>query len=275
MSGEAAWDPTFAGRSPVFAPLSVAAAHLRTKSDWPEAGELNSLINGNALRHANALGLPIRFIPQGSAEVGRDYELGVYRTGCVPTRPRNWHDLLNALVWVTFPAAKAALNARHAEARKTRLAGTNRGAVEDALTGFDESGIAVACADPVLARLLLDFRWKELFWVRRQEVLARMRFTVFGHGLYEKALRPFVGMTGKGILVPVHDGFFARPLDEQTQELDQALAALIRSPESLASPRELAPIPLLGVPGWWAPNQDPDFYDDSGYFRSGRRGARP
>lgn len=274
MSGEAAWDPTFVGRSPVFAPLSVAAADLRTKTDWPEAGELNSLINGNAPGPANALGLPIRFIPQGSAEVGRDYELGVYRTGCVPTRPRNWHDLLNALVWVTFPAAKAALNARHAEARKRRLAGTNRGAVEDALTGFDESGIAVACADPVLAQLLLDFRWKELFWVRRQEVLARMRFIVFGHGLYEKALRPFVGMTGKGILIPVDDAFLSKPPAEQIREMDGKLAALIRGRDSLASPRELAPVPLLGVPGWWAPSQDPNFYDDSGYFRPGRRAGR-
>jgi len=275
MSGETVWDPSFAVRSPIFAPLAAAAAGLRTRTEWPDAGDLDSLLHGNAPRHANALGLPIRFIAQGSAEDGSDYELGIYRTGRIPTRPRSWHDLLNALVWVTFPAAKAALNARHAEARRGRLAGTNRGAAEDALTGFDESGIAVACADPALAELLLDFRWKELFWVRRRQVLASMRFMVFGHGLYEKSLRPFVGLTGKGILIPVHDAFFLKTPGEQIREMDGKLAALIRAQDSLASPRQLAPIPLLGVPGWWAPNEKPDFYDDTGYFRPGRRGARP
>lgn len=29
----------------------------------------------------------------------------------------------------------------------------------------------------------------------------RMRFYLFGHALYEKALRPFVGVTGRGILL--------------------------------------------------------------------------
>jgi len=41
------------------------------------------------------------------------YEPRCYLKGEVPTRAHNWHDLFNALVWLTFPATKAVINARH------------------------------------------------------------------------------------------------------------------------------------------------------------------
>jgi hypothetical protein len=37
------------------------------------------------------------------------------------------------------------------------------------------------------------------------------------------------------------------------------------------TPRQLAPLPILGVPHFWAENAVPDFYEDSYVFRSGRR----
>jgi hypothetical protein len=27
------------------------------------------------------------------------------------------------------------------------------------------------------------------------------------------------------------------------------------------------PLPVLGIPGWWAPNENPGFYDDTQVFR--------
>ena len=36
-------------------------------------------------------------------------------------------------------------------------------------------------------------------------------------------------------------------------------------------PRKLSPLPILGVPHFWADNAHPKFYDDSQVFRSGRR----
>jgi hypothetical protein len=30
-------------------------------------------------------------------------------------------------------------------------------------------------------------------------------------------------------------------------------------------------LPLLGVPGWWAGNEEESFYDNAFYFRTGRR----
>ena len=38
-----------------------------------------------------------------------------------------------------------------------------------------------------------------------------------------------------------------------------------------ARPRELSPLPVLGIPGWWPDNERADFYDNTDYFRSGRR----
>ena len=70
----------------------------------------------------------------------------------------------------------------------------------------------VLSSDPELLELVRSFRWKELFWQRRTEVRENMRFFLFGHALYQKALNPFIGMTGKAILLGASKEFFERPL---------------------------------------------------------------
>ncbi|VVE59910.1 membrane protein [Pandoraea pnomenusa] len=37
------------------------------------------------------------------------------------------------------------------------------------------------------------------------------------------------------------------------------------------STRDFAPLPVLGIPGWWPENEAPDFYRDTVVFRPGRR----
>ena len=138
-------------------------------------------------------------------------------------RSNNWHDLFNALVWITFPKTKAALNARHFHAlMKERLASgaLTRGAVRDVNTLLDESGVIVVYAEDELAGLLRSFEWKKLFWQSREQVRAGMGFYLFGHGLYEKALQPYVGMTGQGLLIRVEQQFFSWPQAEQLHHLD-------------------------------------------------------
>jgi DUF3025 family protein len=268
-----AWDAEFIRSSPLLIAFVPTALALGARSpDWPDHDELNRLHGAGGGPAANALGLPVRFVPAAASAPrdAPDYEAGILASGEVPTRSRNWHDLFNALAWLTFPRTKAALNLRHCLARGARPPGAARGRVEDALTGFDESGIVVACADEALARLLLGFRWKELFWFRREAVRSRMGFFGFGHGLCEQALDPFVGMTGKGILVRVTEEFFGAPLEARLELLDGTLAAVVSDPGALLSARELAPVPLLGVPGWWPPNETESFYDNTAYFRPGR-----
>ena len=220
-------------------------------------------------------GLPLRFVAQeyGKLAFEAQYEPRCYLKGEVPTREHNWHDLLNALVWLTFPKAKAAINTRHFQALTDGrdAAESQRGAVRDMNTLFDESGVIVACSDAELSALLRDFRWKELFWQRRVQVQTGLGFYLFGHGLYEKAMHPYIGLTGQGLVLAVEQAFFAWPLKQQLAHLDGLVADYLHAPEHCRSTRELTPVPLLGVPGWAADNNCAEYYDNTSYFRPGRR----
>lgn len=224
--------------------------------------ELAVLDGGDKLAALNVIaaerGLRVRFVPPRGDLSGTDYEITIDATGEVSTRD-NPHDLFNALQWLAFPRMKAAINAGHLRHRVPFRAA--RSAPRDVLTMIDESGVLVACDDASLLALLREFRWKELFVERRDDVITSMRFALVGHGMMEKALAPFIGLTGKAILLHVsrHDS------------LDTAAAAWIEDYANLLSSRNLAPLPLLGIPGWDARNIDSTFYDNANYFRPGRR----
>ena len=255
-------------------PLHSAISRLGADG-FPTLHDCNALLAARQPAITVHSGHSLRFVPQeyGKLSFEAQYEPRCYLKGEVPTRANNWHDLLNALVWLTFPKAKAAINTRHYRAlteEDNTARRSQRGTVRDTNTLLDESGAIVAVADPELAALLRNFRWKELFWHRRADVQSSMGFYVFGHGLCEKALRPYVGMTGQGLLLPVEQAFFSWPSEQQLAHLDDLLADYLSAPEHCRSTRELAPVPLLGVPGWTAENEDAAYYDNTHYFRPGR-----
>jgi hypothetical protein len=258
-------------REPIFAPLDPALAKLPADR-WPDCADLTLLAAGLV----NSRGKPLRFVaPRDPAQRDRThYELHIAATGEVETRPANWHDLFNALVWIMFPRAKAAINAQHAAILEERGAeeARHRSPERDALTLFDEGGVIVASSSPELLRLVVDFEWKQLFWTRRDEVAAKMRFIAFGHALFEQALAPYIGMVAKTVFVPVGDFFFMLEPASQREEADQMLAAHFAARPRFASPKSMAPMPVLGVPGWHFAAQDETFYDDPQHFRS--KGAR-
>lgn len=263
------WNTDWLTRSDMFAPLRAAGSRLPAIG-WPDVALLNALAQETG-RVVNAQGQQIRFVlqQQGPRAPHGGFEDRAYLKGEVQVRPLDWHDLFNALAWMTFPTAKAVINARHFEGLQAdRL---RRSPERDALTLFDEDGIVVLSSDPDLLRLLRDFRWKDLFLERREAVRDRVRFFLVGHALYHKALNPFVGMTGKGVLLQVPAAFFERPLQAQVAETDRLLALHLWDRANLRLGRELAPVPALGVPGWWPGNEDPGFYDNADYFRPGRR----
>lgn len=260
-------------KSVSFTPLHPVISHLKG-DEFPCLEELNALAKLSDIRVQS--GREVRFVEQGYGRLAfeQQYEPRCYLTGEVQTRRDNWHDFLNALVWLTYPKAKAAINTRHYLAL-TEAAGSDeaseRGAVRDTSTLIDESGVIVACADAELAGLLRDFRWRELFWQRRARVQESMGFYLFGHGLYEKALQPYVGMTGQGLLLAVEPVFFSQTAEQQRAHLDTILADYLADPAHCLSTRELSPVPLLGIPGWTEDNQDESYYDNTDYFRTGRR----
>lgn len=265
------WDPKFAWRSPLFDPLRRCAARL-DGAGWPGLDDFNRLVAEAGCPVGNSAGMPIRFVPHdpGAKAFPDQYEPRVFLRGEVQTRTANWHDLFNSLAWCAFPRTKAALNARHYAAMTRERRGGNRGRGRDAATLFDESGVIVASSDPELARLLGGFRWKALFWERRVRVGVALRFFIMGHALYEKALAPFLGMTGMGLVMGVEHGFFSTPLEEQLAYLDEKSAARVADEAGLRSPDDLAPVPVLGYPGWDPANDREDYYDNASYFRPGR-----
>ena len=257
----------------MLAPLRAAGGGLRSP-EWPARPVLQRLLDrdGNPVRTAS--GVPLRLASAGSRRRSFEerYEARVHLKGEMAFRDGDWHDLLNLLVWRTFPRSKAALNARHFEALEAQRAAAraNRGPAQDALTLFDEGGVIVATCDNELLGLLREWRWKELFWRDRERLDAGMRFILFGHALYEKALQPFLGITGRGVVLEVEPGLPGRPVDEQVARLDAKLAAYLADPRNLMATRELAVVPVLGVPGWHPENAREAFYDDTNYFRPGR-----
>ena len=97
-----------------------------------------------------------------------------------------------------------------------------------------------------------------------------MRFSLFGHSMLEKALDPYIGVTAKAILFLVDDTFLGNTHAAQMHHIDQRVAAWLMDEANLSSTKRFSPLPWLGIPGWWAENQSPAFYDNQHYFRSGR-----
>ena len=251
----------------------------------PNIGALNQLARQRAQPIVNASGHAIRFAAQNVNSATLDYETQIFASGIVPTRPNNIHDLFNALVWLTFPHTKAAINGRHVAARGEHAGGRNRGPVQDALTLFDESGVVVASDRPDLLEMITAFQWKKLFWKHRAAVKQHMRFFLFGHGLMEQMLAPYVGLTGKALLLNIdtawlgaNDPTLLQHIDVSSRALTgwptgwpRARAKAIASAASLSQGSDLVPLPLLGIPGWSPENEIESYYDDAQYFRASRR----
>ena len=268
------WAPEALLKSPFFAPLSPLLNCLKN-TDFPTIHVWNSLLDTHSQGQCVQNGHPLHFVAQGQGKLGFEsqYEPRCYLSGEVQMRENNWHDLFNALVWLAFPKAKAAINARHYQALLDCEAAleSQRGNVRDMATLFDESGVIVVTSQSELSDLLCNFKWKELFWLHRQQTSQKMDFFVFGHGLYEKLLEPYVGLTAQGLVLQVGEEFFNWSLPKKLAYVDEQIAVYLNNSTHCRSTRELNPVPLLGVPGWWDENKEETFYDNSSYFRRGRR----
>ena len=137
--------------------------------------------------------------------------------------------------------------------------GGRRGAVRDALTLFDENA-ALLRAPPALVRALRERDWHTLF-VTQRAAWQRAELTLFGHALLDKLTQPRKAITA-------HVWLLEQPLGDGT-----AVAATLTAQRLAAKP--FLPLPVLGVPGWWAANQDASFYDDPVVFRPAKRNSGP
>lgn len=267
----AAARPRFA--SPILAPLAFLLERLPADR-WPVLDDLNALARGITTSRGQALRF-VRARAPGDRDDRKHYELHIAESGEVETRPENWHDLFNAMAWIAYPRTKSRINAQHVAIFEERgeAEARHRSPERDALTLFDEGGVAVASSDPAPFALIEDFRWKELFWERRAELEAHVRVFAFGHSLHEKALEPHIGMVAKAVFVPVAAGFHAREPDAQLAQVDAALEAHFADRARFRSPRIMPPIPVMGIPGWHPRTAEAAFYDDRAHFRPRSRPA--
>ena len=107
-----------------------------------------------------------------------------------------------------------------------------------------------------------------------QDVRRSMRFHVFGHAIYEKALEPYKGVTAKALIVDIAPELLDRADGAAARGARRAgRAAISRQPQALASTRSLSPLPILGIPGWEPANEREEYYDDASQFRPEARRA--
>jgi hypothetical protein len=141
------WDPRFGIGDRAFESVDAAAKRLRRFSAWPSVEDID--------RALADLVAPIRFVVQapktrrrrGPVDAALLYDGRISVEGVVPTRARSWHDLLNALVWASFPKSKRALHARQHRAMCARIGASirrlpnARTREQDLLAMLDEGGV--------------------------------------------------------------------------------------------------------------------------------------
>ncbi len=197
---------------------------------------------------------PVRFVPQAALPSGMAYEQFIAQTGQCPTRD-GWHDLFNGLCWMHFPATKRRLNQLQAAQIRDQGISPQRGPVRDALTVLDENA-AFLHAPPAVWEALQAKRWDQLFGDLRP-LWQDTHLVLFGHALLEKLQAPRKAITAHVLILP-QPSVSAADMDTWTaRHLNAAMLAT----------KPFAHLPVLGVPGWWQPNDDPAFYRDPTVFR--------
>ncbi len=133
-----------------FVGIADVVAAIATAPDWPSCDDLNAWFAAPfasvGVRMVSADKTRAMLGPDGKLDPKSLYEVRISDTGEVPTRPRNLHDLLNALIWAAFPFSKKALTQRLAQMQRQRAAGQAKLPVartrpHDRLALIDEGGV--------------------------------------------------------------------------------------------------------------------------------------
>ncbi len=235
----------------------------------PPLERLDAMLTAD--RPRTCRGHEVRLVAAGAVPAA-DYELGIAETGRLPTRPECWHDFFNALVWQVFPHAKAAINALHC-GQLSAPAGRARGPLRDALTLFDECGLLVVSSDAGLLDALREHRWQDVLHGRRDEFWRLCRVLVVGHATLDALRAPFEGLCGKALYRQVAAAWLADDAERQRREADRWLADWLLARGEALSPRDFAPLPLLGLPQLTPANEVAGYYR-SQQFRPRRSAGR-
>lgn len=256
---------------PVFDGVRPWGAWLKGSS-WPTLDALNVALDACGqvdVRQPDGAARPLRFVAQDEVVLadGMHYEQRISQRAEIATRTSNWHDLLNALIWLRYPLIKRAMNAR--QVADIALVGTKRRTrAQDALTQFDEAGVVLTVRADDRTESQVE-AWNRHDWARLFGLIGRStwRIDVVGHALLEHALYPDRYLVGKAMMAVCFD-----------EHLDSCsmgrIAAGVASGELLNDPQELRPLPLMGLPGWHPRAGEAAFYREGECFQPVRAGRR-
>ena len=236
---------------PWLVPFAGIGQALAASSDWHRA--LNHA--AAAANVCNSSGQCITFC-EAKVAAAEPYESYIARTGCVPTR-NNLHDFFNALIYLHFPSAKARLNRLQSTAIVRDGVRAVRGSVRDAATLIDENAVLVVTERADIVESLRGHEWPVLFQSGRAAWTEEVNVVAFGHALLQKLTHPYKAITAHALHI-------ALPPRSPLHEIDRHMAAAL---DEHRSPSALMPLPVLGIPGWWTENENPDFYSDRAVFR--------
>jgi len=280
--------PTIDWQAPWFAPL--AALGQPVSAAVVSGHSVAQALNQAAQRLGRT---DLCFVPQSELPKGQAYEAFIHAHQRIPTRD-NLHDFFNGLCWLRFGRSKRRLNQLQAQDIARQGVAQQRGALRDALTVFDENAVLLQAPDG-LWQALGARDWQNLF-VRQRHLWAQARVEVFGHALLEKLVQPYVAITGHAwrvapaptpiapmagpnahaVSAPMHTNANTQmQMQMQMQgaanadaELDACLCDSLK--EDLLQRKAFAPLPVLGVPGWWNANEVEGFYGQTQVFRAPR-----
>lgn len=228
--------------------LNAVQARVQTQAQGPN------------LQAASPPTTAVRFVPQSALPEGQAYEAFIFAAAQVPTR-ENLHDFFNGLGWLLFPQTKRRLNALQNSVLAEAGVQSTRGPLRDALTLFDENAalwpVQVGTPNEVIDALRAK-QWQRACVALRPQWQPTCP-VLFGHALLEKLVNPYKSITAHVYIAQAATQSIA------IDDLD-SLTARQLSAASLV-PKPFIPLPVLGVPGWWAANNESAFYDDLAVFR--------
>lgn len=235
-------------------------------SGLPSIDQLNQLAQDNYHVSHTAKTYQVYFEPQ---QYDLPYEENVFKHRKVYTRLDSWHDFFNDITWILWPKTKwAIVNAilsQSLEQKKTK----NRTPKQSFLAQFDECGMLIVTTKSSLVYDVQQHNWTDLFFHKRAQH-SWFESIVFGHGLMEKALEPYIGMTGKAMMIVVNPQYFYLSSALRLKFLDHIVSELISASYCPQSAKALQPFPMLGMPGWYQQNERKEFFEQKNYFRAKR-----
>lgn len=208
-------------------PIARAASTFADRDDWPDVTEYATAFPGEPLVRFELA--PVRRRRPRGQPINRSslYDAVIVHRRVVPTRPRMWHDYLNALVWATFPRSKLALHGRqHRAIERWIPAGATalpnaRTRELDALALVDEGGVIV-----------LDHGGGNLTSI------------LFGHALFEGLVLDQAAMVARSIVLDASGVDRSGSTPALLQSADELLSGLLDDSTRIVSPDELPRQPL-------------------------------